>query len=96
MHRVAVQALGASTHLRLAMGDIETAAIDCSHALALAARYGLTLSRISLRVLTGRVLEQRGDLDNARFMFERAASEAERRGYRQAVDVASRLMMRVT
>jgi tetratricopeptide (TPR) repeat protein len=95
MHRNAVQALGASTYLRLEMGDVEAAAIDCSRALALASRYGMALHRISLRILTGRVLHKRGDIDNARFMFERAASAAERIGYQRAVDLASGQLMRL-
>lgn len=94
MHRVTVQALGASSQLRLEAGEVEAAANDASRALALATRYGMALSRISLRIQTGRALEKRGDAANARFMFERALSAAERIGYQRAVDSASARLMR--
>lgn len=89
MHRVAVEALGVRTWLRLDLGDIESASIDCSRALAIASQYGMTLRRIWLRVLTGRVYEERGDTANARFMYERAIDAAERIGYQRAIEVGS-------
>lgn len=94
MHRVTVQALSASSQLRLEVGEVEAAANDASRALALATRYGMALSRIALRILSGRALEKRGDVANARFMFERALSAAERIGYQRAVDSASARLMR--
>lgn len=94
MHRVTVQALGASSQLRLEVGEVEAAANDASRAMALATRYGMALSRISLRIMAGRALEKRGDVANARFMFERALGAAERIGYQRAVDSASARLMR--
>jgi len=95
MHRVTVQALGASTQLRLAVGEVEAAAHDCSRALALATRYGMALPRITLRILMGRVLERRGDTENARFLFERAVIAAEAIGYQRAIDRGRAQLMRL-
>ncbi|HEY0116811.1 MAG TPA: SIR2 family protein [Allosphingosinicella sp.] len=93
MYRVGIDALRASTHLRLKLGDIETASVDCARALALATQHGMSLRRIYLRVMTGKVYVARGDHGNARFIFERAIEAAERVGYQRAIETASRQLM---
>jgi hypothetical protein len=46
MFRVTVEALSASTELRLDQGDVDAAAQDCRRAIALASQYGMTLRRV--------------------------------------------------
>ncbi|MEA3013266.1 MAG: hypothetical protein QOD42_1811 [Sphingomonadales bacterium] len=95
MHRVAVEALSASIQLRLELGDVDAASHDCKRALALASQYGMTLRRIWLRVMTGKVYLARNDLPNAEFMFERAIEAAERVGFQRAIEVASTNLMSI-
>jgi tetratricopeptide (TPR) repeat protein len=93
MHRVRVEALSTSIQLRLEVGDVDAAAMDCAHALALASQYGMTLRRIWLRVMSGKVYRERNDLPNARFMFEGAIEAAERIGFQRAIEDASSNLM---
>lgn len=94
MFRVMVEALSTSCQLRLDQGDVEAAAVDCKRAIALASQYGMTLRRIWLRGMAGKVYQARNDFDNARFMFERAISAAERLGFQRAAeDAGSNLML---
>ena len=55
----------------------------------------MTLRRIWLRVMFGKVYELRGDHANARLAFERAVSEGSRIGYARAVDLANQGLMRM-
>jgi tetratricopeptide (TPR) repeat protein len=89
MHRVTVQALSASMQMRLKLGDVESASFDCARALAIATQYGMSLRRIYLRGLTGKVYQARGDYANARFVFERTIEAAERIGYQRAIELSS-------
>lgn len=93
MHRVAVEALSTRIQLRLDVGDVDEASQDCKRAMAIATQFGMTLRRIWLRVMNGKVYLARNDIANAEFMFERAIEAAERVGYQRAIEVASNNLM---
>jgi tetratricopeptide (TPR) repeat protein len=95
MHRVVVDALSSSAQVRLEAGDVEAAAEDCKRAMGLAAQYGMTLRRIWLRVMTGRIYMGRNDQSNARFMFERAIEAADHIGYYRAVERANEQLLKL-
>jgi tetratricopeptide (TPR) repeat protein len=95
MHRVTVRALSARAELRLWLGDIRAAESDIGRAMALAAKFDMRLRCISLRVLRGRAYEKLDDLANARFLFERALSEAEAINYQRIVEEASDELIRL-
>ncbi|WP_239019784.1 tetratricopeptide repeat protein [Sphingomonas suaedae] len=95
MYRVTAFARNVRAALRLDLGDVEAAEIDIARALAIAARCGMKLRRISLRLLKGRAYTIRGSLDNARLMYQTALSEAEVHGYQQGIHQARDGLKRV-
>lgn len=93
MHRVSVEALSARALLRLRLGDSDAAGVDCKDALAIAARNGMTLRRISLRIVAGQIYERRRDVANAKMLFRAAIDEATHYGFSRASEIAGTQLM---
>ncbi|HYI39570.1 MAG TPA: SIR2 family protein [Allosphingosinicella sp.] len=93
MHRVRVEARAALALLKLRMGDHEAALENAADALATASRYGLSLRKISLRIVIGRILIARGDPNSGRALINAAIEEADRRGYQSALRAAQRALI---
>ena len=87
--RVAVQALRGEAEFRLNTNDLEAASIKASEAMRVATRYGMTLQRIALRVLMGRILLRRGE----HYLLQRALAHADRVGYQLQVDRAQQAIL---
>jgi hypothetical protein len=62
-------------------------------ALTVATRYGLSLRKISLRVLIGRILMRRGDPQSGRALIISGRAAASRVGYQQVVSNAQKALM---
>ena len=90
--RVAVQALRGEAEFRLNTNDLEAASIKASEAMRVATRYGMTLQRIALRVLMGRILLRRGDR-SGHYLLQRALAHADRVGYQLQVDRAQQAIL---
>ena len=85
-------ALGRHTNYKLSTGDVDGASMLTTRAMTIATNYGMTLTRISLRVLMGSILLQRGD-PSGEFLLRRAIAHADRIGYQLQVERASKILL---
>ncbi|MEA3040126.1 MAG: hypothetical protein QOE79_2639 [Sphingomonadales bacterium] len=91
LHRLRIEASIHLAGLKLDSGDYESALDHATEAMALAARYGMTLRKINLRLLIGHILIRRGDRKSGLALIERAAEAADRFGYQRAVEQAQKI-----
>ena len=73
-------------------GDFEAAGNFAKQAMIHASNNGMTLDRISLRVLMGTILLNKGDL-SGRYLLLRAIDHADKIGYQLMVDRAQRALL---
>jgi tetratricopeptide (TPR) repeat protein len=95
MHRVRIEARANLALANMASGDFEVALEHASDALTVATRFGLSLRKISLRVLIGRILMRRGDPQSGKALIESGRAAASRVGYQQVVSNAQKALMEV-
>lgn len=93
MYRVRMEARAALANLRLAQGDYDGALEQAADALAVATRFGFSLRKISLRVLIGQILINRGDKVSGKALVDQALRIADRVGYQRVVEMAQRVRM---
>lgn len=94
MHRIHMEARKAMALLRYKSGDYDGALEQVSAALAIAARYGFTLRKISLRVLLGQIMVMRGDVRTGRALIRQSIRFAERIGYQRSVQLGQNVLIR--
>ncbi len=85
--RVRVLALRGKAQYLLKLGHLDSAGFLAAEAMKEATRYGMTLHRIALRVLMGKILLRRGD-KSGHYLLERAIVLSNRIGYQLQVDNA--------
>ncbi|WP_226018910.1 SIR2 family protein [Novosphingobium sp. FKTRR1] len=88
LHRIAIEARRNLARLKLNNGDLESALEHASIAAALAGRYGMTLYKVTIRIMLGQILHARGTRDAADAMISNAIGEAGRIGYQRAIEAA--------
>jgi tetratricopeptide (TPR) repeat protein len=88
LYRLRVEAGLYLARLKLDSGDYESALEHAADALSVAARFGLTLRKISLRIEIGHILIKRGDRLSGHALIESAVETADRFGYQRAVEAA--------
>lgn len=88
MFRVRMEARRALAKLRFTEGDYDGALEQAAESLAIATRFGFSLRKISLRILIGQILIQRGDPISGHAMLDQATRIADRVGYQRAVEQA--------
>ncbi|MBL8558731.1 MAG: SIR2 family protein [Hyphomonadaceae bacterium] len=91
--RVSVEALMARAEAALRTGNTNFAADLTAQAMARASRSGMTLRRISLRVLMGRIMIRQGD-ENGVWLIRRAIALADRIGYQSCVQSANETLLK--
>jgi tetratricopeptide (TPR) repeat protein len=91
MHRVRVEAGLNLARIKLDGGDYDSALERVADAMATATRYGMSLRKISLRILMGQILMRRGDHVSGANLIDRATRNADRVGYQGAVGLAQRV-----
>lgn len=91
LYRLRVEAGICLSRLQFESGDYETALEHAAEAMALAARYGMSLRKISLRLDIGWILIRRGDPKSGAALIERAVEAADRFGYQRAVEWAQKI-----
>jgi tetratricopeptide (TPR) repeat protein len=92
MHRVRVEAGLNLARIKLTSGDHDAALEHAADAMAIATRYGLSLRKISLRILMGQILIKRGDPHSGRALLDRAIRNADRVNYQRAVELAQNVL----
>ncbi|OQW77398.1 MAG: hypothetical protein BVN33_04090 [Proteobacteria bacterium ST_bin13] len=92
-YRVRVEARANLAQIRMASGDIEMALEHATDALAVATRHGLSLRKITLRILIGSILIRRGDPMSGRALIEAGKAAAVRVGYQRATALAQAALM---
>ena len=90
-HRVRLEANAALGRIMLTDGEMEGALRATSDALALAARHGNMLQKISLRVQLAEVLIRRGDSKSGRAMLATAEKLSARIGYNRMAERIQRI-----
>ena len=90
LHRLNIEAQGRLAWSKFNSGDFDTAMEHVSEGMAISARYGMTLHKISLRTLMGRIFIARGDKRSGFALLKNAARGAARAGYQRAVESAKR------
>jgi len=85
MYRVRMEARKTLATVRLFAGDYDGALEHAAEAMSIAARYGFSLRKISLRILIGQILKRRGDPKSGAALLERARRNADRIGYQRGV-----------
>lgn len=93
MHRIHMEARKTMALLRFKSGDFDGALEQIGGALAIAARYGFTLRKISLRVLLGQIMIKRGDVKTGRALVRQSIIFAERVGYQRSVQLGQKVMI---
>ncbi len=88
MYRVRIEARANLAEARMASGDIEMALEHATDALTVATCHGLSLRKITLRILIGRILVRRGDPQSGRALIASGKEAAGRIGYQRATAVA--------
>jgi tetratricopeptide (TPR) repeat protein len=88
MHRLAIEAEARIALAKYGSGDYNAAIEHAAEAMATATRYGMTLHKISLRTLLGRILISRGNGDAGRTLIRSAINGALRVGYQRAIESA--------
>lgn len=91
--RLEVQALRSEAEFYVdQIDDYEYAGALAAQAMTVAARHGMVLQKIALRVLMGRILLRRND-DSGRYLLDRAIAHADRIGYQLQIDRAQRALL---
>jgi tetratricopeptide (TPR) repeat protein len=93
MHRVRVEAGLSLARIKMDGGDHDAALEHAADAMAIAVRYGLSLRKISLRIIIGQILVRRGDPVSGRALLERAIRNADRVNYQRAVEHAQNVLV---
>lgn len=88
MYRVRVEARANLAMASMTSGDFEVALEHATDAMTVAVRHGLSLRKVSLRILIGRILVLRGDPQSGRALIESGKAAASRIGYQGAVSRA--------
>jgi SIR2-like domain len=95
MYRLQIEAMQSLAQVHLNNGDSDSALRFATDALAVATRCGFGLRKVSLRILLGRVMAFRNDLDAARELFESASLIGTKLHYEQAVEAAEDERVRI-
>lgn len=90
--RVSVEALMARTEAAMMAGNPDAAADFVAQAMARATKSGMTLRRIALRVVMGRVMLRQQN-PNAEWLIRRAIAHADRIGYQSCVQMAQEALL---
>jgi tetratricopeptide (TPR) repeat protein len=90
MHRLLIEAQARLARAKADTGDYNAALEHVSEALAVAARYGMTLYKISMRTLMGDILIKRGNVESGKALIRSAINGAVRVGYQRAIEGARR------
>lgn len=91
-YRVRIEASASmARHMRID-GDYDTALRYGVDAMTIAARYGHSLQKTSLRIELGRILEARGDPVSGRALLEMAVSIGTSKGYFHALERVRRIL----
>lgn len=91
-YRVRIEASASmARHMRID-GDYDTALRYAVDAIMIAARYGHSLQKTSLRIELGRILEARGDPISGRALLEMAVSIGTSKGYFHALERVRRVL----
>lgn len=91
-YRVRIEASASmARHMRID-GDYDTALRYGVDAMTIAARYGHSLQKTSLRIELGRILEARGDPVSGRALLEMAVSIGTSKGYFHALERVRRVL----
>jgi tetratricopeptide (TPR) repeat protein len=88
MYRLQVETAAILAGVHLDNGDTDSALRYVHKAMAIAARYGFALRKITLRIMLGRIMTARGDVELARRYFVSAANLGTRIRYERAVEAA--------
>ena len=91
MHRIRIEANVYLARLRLEGGDYDVALEHAADAMSTATRFGLSLRKISLRILIGQLLLKRGDILTGQALLDRAIRNADRVDYQRAVELAQKV-----
>lgn len=94
MHRVRVEAGLNLARIKQTGGDFDAALEHAADAMATATRYGLTLRKISLRILIGQILMNRGDPLSGKAILDTAIRNADRINYQRAVETAQNVLVK--
>lgn len=93
MYRVQVEARVGLAKLKLDGGDFEAALEHAAEAMAVSARYGLSLRKITVRILLGQILIRRGDPKSGKALVDKAIQTADRINYQRAVERAQQVLV---
>jgi tetratricopeptide (TPR) repeat protein len=86
IHRIVVEGLMVQAGSALCAGNLDLAADCCAKAMARATSNGMTLRRISLRILMGRIMmKQSANVSNGKWLISRAIGHADSIGYQAGV-----------
>jgi tetratricopeptide (TPR) repeat protein len=94
MFRVKMEARMVLAKMRMSGGDYDGALEHASDALALAMRFGFALRKVTLRIMIGEILVQRGDAYSGKSMLDQAMQEADRIGYQRAVEKVHQVQLK--
>jgi tetratricopeptide (TPR) repeat protein len=94
MFRVKMEARMVLAKMRMSGGDYDGALEHASDALALAMRFGFVLRKVTLRIMIGEILVQRGDPYSGRSMLDQAMQEADSIGYQRAVEKVHQVQLK--
>lgn len=93
MYRVRVEARANLALASMMSGDFEVALEHATDAMTVAVRHGLSLRKVSLRVLLGRILVKRGDRQSGEALIDSAMGAASRIGYQGVVSRAQAALL---
>lgn len=92
MHRVRVEAGLNLARIKQADGDFDAALEHAADAMATATRYGLSLRKVSIRILMGQILMNRGDPQSGKALIDKAIRNADRINYQRAIETAQNVL----
>ncbi|HET9640430.1 MAG TPA: SIR2 family protein [Allosphingosinicella sp.] len=88
LHRLSIEAYTRIGLAKMHAGDYDAALENMAEAMATAARYGLTLQKIKLRTLLGRIFIARGSEPAGKALIRNAINGATRIGYHKEIQAA--------
>lgn len=88
LHRLSIEAYTRIGLAKMHAGDYDAALENIAEAMATAARYGLTLQKIKLRTLLGRIFIARGSEAAGKALLRNAINGATRIGYHKEIQAA--------
>jgi len=88
LHRLSIEAQARLALAKFGNGDHNAALEHVSEAMATATRYGMTLHKIRLRTLMGRILIAQGSIESGRTLIRNSINGAVRIGYQRAIESA--------